>query len=359
MKELKIIHTADIHFDTAFSGLAETEKAAVRRQDLKTTFSRMIDCAKDCDMLFISGDLFDGKMVSRSTLEFLKASFATISHIPVFICAGNHDCYDEQSVYNTFDFGENVHIFKTTPERIETEHADVYGVSFQKANDERVLLPEFTVVNPDKINLLVLHGNLAGEGYNPIKLSDLENCGMDYVALGHIHATSGIERRGTCFFAYPGCPEGRGFDETGEKGVLSLRVTKGSVKAEFVPICQRMYVREKIDVTEAASFEDVVALLQKAHQGDDHMYRFYLVGKRAFPIDVEVLKKSVCGFDVSVIDETTPAVDFEKISQEFSLKGLFTKYALEAKDSMEPEAFARAFDAGFSLIEKEERNENR
>ena len=359
MKELKIIHTADIHFDTAFSGLAETAKAAVRRQDLKKTFSRIIDAAKDCDMLFISGDLFDGKTVSRSTLDFLKASFAEISHVAVFICAGNHDCYDEQSVYNTFDFGENVHVFKTTPERVETECADVYGVSFQKANDERMLLSEFAPVNPDKINLLVLHGNLAGEGYNPIKQADLENCGMDYVALGHIHAASGIQRRGTCFFAYPGCPEGRGFDEIGEKGVLSLSVTKSSVKAEFIPTCQRMYIREKIDVTDATSIEDIAVLLQQAHQGDDHMYRFYLVGKRIFPIDVEVLKKSVCGFDVSVIDETTPAVDFVKLSQEFSLKGLFAKFALEAKDDMEPEAFARAFDAGFSLIEKEERNENR
>ena len=357
--ELKIIHTADIHFDTAFSGLAETNKAAVRRQDLRKTFSSIIELSKTADMLFISGDLFDGKMVSRTTLDFLKREFEKIPHTRVFISAGNHDCYDENSVYHTFDFGDNVHVFKTTPERIETEFADIYGVSFQKANDERVLLPEFTVVNPDKINLLVLHGNLAGEGYNPIKLSDLERCGMDYVALGHIHTASGIESRGNCYFAYPGCPEGRGFDETGEKGVLALTVSKGSVQADFVPTCQRRYVRERIDVSDAESLDDVLALVGETYCGDAHMYRIYLTGNSRFPIDTEVVKNSISGFDVSVIDETKPFVDFARLSQEFTLKGLFTKFALEEKEQMEAEAFARAFGAGFSLIEKEERNENR
>ncbi|MBO5930287.1 MAG: DNA repair exonuclease [Clostridia bacterium] len=357
--ELKIIHTADIHFDTAFSGLAETHKAAVRRQDLHKTFSKIIALSQNADMLFIAGDLFDGKMVSRTTLDFLKREFEKIPHVRVFISAGNHDCFDEESVYHTFDFGENVHVFKTTHERVETEHADIYGVSFEKASDTRVLMPGFSVVNPDKINLLVIHGNLAGEGYNPIKLSDLEDSGMDYVALGHIHAASGMERRGNCYFAYSGCPEGRGFDETGEKGVLALSVKKGSVQADFVPTCQRQYIREEIDVTGAESIEDVLLLVENIHCGSNHMYRIYLTGSSRFPIDTEVVKNSIEGFDVSVIDETKPFVDFAKLSEEFTLKGLFTKFALEEKDSLDAESFARAFGAGFSLIEKEERNENR
>ena len=172
--DLKIIHTADVHFDTPFSGLSETEKAAVRRQDLRTTFSTIISMAQNADMLFISGDLFDGRTVSRTTLDFLKREFFKIKHVKVFIAAGNHDCFHADSVYATFDFGENVHVFGTEPEVVETESADIYGISFQTANEFRELLPRFQVKNPAKMNLLVMHGNLMGEGYNPVQLSDIE-----------------------------------------------------------------------------------------------------------------------------------------------------------------------------------------
>ncbi len=43
---------------------------------------------------------------------------------------------------------------------------------------------------------------------------------MDYVALGHIHAYSGARTAGRVPYAWPGCPEGRGYDECGEKGVI-------------------------------------------------------------------------------------------------------------------------------------------
>lgn len=356
---LKIIHMADMHLDAAFAGLSEQGKAAVRRHDLRTTFSRIIDMAQNADMLFISGDLFDGRAVSRTTLDFLKREFLKIKHVRVFIAAGNHDCFDADSVYATFNFGENVHVFKTEPEVVETDMADIYGASFQTSNDNRALLPQFSVKNPHKINLLVMHGNLAGEGYNQIRLSDIENSGMDYVALGHIHAASGIQRRGACFYAYPGCPEGRGFDETGEKGVLTLTVGKGHVSAEFIPMQQKMYISCEIDVSKAKDMDDITSEINKCFCGEQNIYRFRLSGQSNFPIDTEVLKSEIHAFDASVIDETVPAVDFERLSEEFTLKGLFTRLAFADRDNMTSEEFELAFKAGFSLIEKEERNENR
>lgn len=357
--DLKIIHTADVHFDAAFSGLSETKKANLRRQDLRTAFSKIIALSQNADMLLISGDLFDERAVSRTTLDFLKREFEKIKHVKVFIAAGNHDCFGPNSVYAAFDFGENVHVFGTEPEVVETEFADVYGVSFKAANDPRELLPQFSVKNPDKINLLVLHGNLAGEGYNPIKPADIQSCGMDYVALGHIHQYSGLNKSGAVYYAYPGCPEGRGFDETGEKGVLALSVGKGHAEAEFVPVRQKMYLSLDIDVSTAESTEDIAEMMRGAYAGEAHIYRFRLTGQSRFPVDTEVLKSGVPAFDVSVIDKTVPAVDLQALSEEFTLKGLFTKFALEDRGSMNTEEFDLAFKAGFSLIEKEERNENR
>lgn len=356
---IKVIHAADIHLDSPFSGFSEPGKSEVRREDMRASFQNIINMAKHADFLFLSGDLFDGKNVSRTTLEFLKTQFASLSPVRVFIAAGNHDARQETSIYNTFDFGENVHVFGTEPECVKTDIADVYGVSFSAANEERKLLLEFTVENEEKVNLLVLHGNLAGEGYNPINLTEIANSKMDYIALGHIHAYSGIKKSGNTFYAYPGCPEGRGFDETGEKGVLALEIEKGAVRETFVPVSTRMYLDEMVDVSSAKTYDEIAERIGAVYKGNQHIYRIRLTGVAAFPIDTNVVASKIDAFSVEVRDETKADIDIEKESREFTLKGLYLRYALEERENLSEEAFDLALKTGLSLIEKEERNENR
>ncbi len=357
--EIKIIHTGDMHFDSALSGFADSSKAKLRREEMKNTFSKIIEYSKSADMLLISGDLFDGKYVGRGSLEFLKNEFSKIKDVKVFISAGNHDPKTEDSVYETFDFGENVHVFDTEPECIETEKADIYGVSFKASNDFRVLLPEFKIKNPDKVNVLVMHGNLSGENYNPIKPSDIEKSGFDYIALGHIHMHTGLMQNGKTFYAYPGCPEGRGLDETGEKGILAVTLSKGFAESAFISTCERMYFDEKIDVGDAESIDDILEKINEIYRGEKHIYRIKLIGETEFLIDTEVIKNKIDAFSVTVVDNTTPKLDLNSIKTEFSLKGLFAKYALSEKENMDEETFYNALKKGLSFIEKEERNENR
>ena len=354
-----IIHTADLHLDAPFTGLADGKKAAMRQEELRTSFARIVECTKQADALVISGDLFEGAQVSRTTLDFIKKQFAKIPDKKVFICAGNHDPLTEKSVYRTVDFGENVHIFGTEPECVETEEADFYGVSFHSGNDDRVLLPAFHVKHPEKINILVMHGNLAGEGYNPIRPSDIEMSGMDYIALGHIHKGSGLQKCGATYYAYPGCHEGRGFDETDERGVISAQVGKGIVSASFIPVQERMYIEETVDISGAENYEDIMEKIRTVYQGNQHIYRFILSGEVSFPLSVEILAEKVDAFSVEVRDGTKPAVNLEQLKEEFSLKGLFVKYALEEQSEVSEELFEAALKTGLSFIEKEERNENR
>ena len=356
---LKVIHAADIHLDSPFSGNGETGKGEVRREDMRASFRKIIDMAKNADFLFLSGDLFDGGNVTRTTLEFLKSQFSELSPVRVFIAAGNHDARSEKSVYNTFDFGENVHVFANAPECIKTDFADIYGVSFSAAHEERKLLSEFKIENEEKINLLVIHGNLAGEGYNPMGLTEIANSKMDYIALGHIHAYSGLCRSGNTFYAYPGCPEGRGFDETGEKGVLALEIKKGTVKETFVPVSARMYLDESVDVSGAENYDEIAERIAAVYKGNQHIYRIRLTGTANFPIDTNVVASKVDAFSLDVRDETKASLDIEKASGEFTLKGLFLRYALNERENLSEEEFDLALKTGLSLIEKEERNENR
>ena len=50
------------------------------------------------------------------------------------------------------------------------------------------------------------------------------------MALGHIHKRTEPLRFGNTVCAWPGCPEGRGFDELGEKGFYQGIVTDGDVR---------------------------------------------------------------------------------------------------------------------------------
>ena len=89
----------------------------------------------------------------------------------------------------------------------------------------------FAAPRDGRIHLMALHGDVEGKGrYGPIALEDIAASGLTYLALGHIHACSGLQKAGDTYWAYPGCPEGRGFDELGDKGVLVVTVDDGRVR---------------------------------------------------------------------------------------------------------------------------------
>ncbi len=357
---LKIIHCADVHFDSAMSELTPLSKVNIRREEMKRTFAKITAMAKNADMLIIAGDLFDGKNVSAQTLNFLKNEFGKIPQTKVYITAGNHDYLGVDSVYRTFDLGENVYVFGTELECIETPQYDIYGESFKTANDEREMLSGFRVKNPDKINIGVFHANVGGNDYNPAKIADIEKSGLDYLALGHIHKATPVKQAGATHYAYCGCPEGRGNDETGEKGVYAIELTKGNiVSATFVPVCERMYFDEEIDVTGVADYSEILGKINEIYKGENHIYRFTLTGKCNMAIDADVISEQIDGFSVVVRDKTAPAVDIEKLAGEFSLKGLFAHFALADKENMSEEEFNEALKIGINYIEKEENNENR
>ena len=63
-------------------------------------------------------------------------------------------------------------------------------------------------------------------------------------------ACSGLQREGETWWAYPGCPEGRGFDETGDKGCLWIELDAGGgAEAQFLPLAARRYQVLEADVT--------------------------------------------------------------------------------------------------------------
>ncbi len=172
---IKIIHSADMH---------------IRRDTMSlSALKNLINEAnkRDTDVLLISGDLFDTPFPEKE-LAFEVISILENCHAQVFISPGNHDPFIAGSVYDIYEFPENVYIFKTS----EVKHlrarcgADIYGYAFTSHSEGRHPLPEIS--DKSRISIYSIHADLGtGSNYAPISQTDIELTKADYVALGHIH----------------------------------------------------------------------------------------------------------------------------------------------------------------------------
>lgn len=339
---MKLLHASDLHLDSPFSGLT-VEQAMKRRAELRQLPARLADLARreQIDLLLLSGDLFDGDRFYPETIQALTGALASLD-IPVFIAPGNHDYYHSRSPYATAAWPGNVHIF-TSPELQAVELPElncvVHGCAFTGPYREDSPLAGFSAPNDGKCHLLCLHGDVGLTGrYAPIDPKELAASGVRYAALGHVHAAASGQE-GDTLWAYSGCPEGRGFDELGPKGVLlvsfdepaSLAISSPDgpsvshdigvppVAASFIPLCQRQYRIEPVDID---NFE---AALPREPSPD--LVRFLLRGERAEPLNLAALTAQAAPhfFHVELRDETTLPEDLWARAEEDSLTGLFLR----------------------------------
>lgn len=248
---VKILHAADFHMDSAFDALP-ADKAAERRREQRDLLDRIADLCENehVQLVLLAGDLLDSAASYYETHDALLRMLNRIT-VPVFIAPGNHDYYCPKSPYSFLDFPKNVYIFRT-PEMKFIDLPElgcrVYGAGYGAAECPS-LLSGFSVTDPSLLNLMVLHGDMGNSPYAPFTESDAAASGLDYLALGHVHTFSGIRKTGSTCYAYPGCIEGRGFDETGKKGVILGTVDKGGCELRFVPLGGREYKLIEADVT--------------------------------------------------------------------------------------------------------------
>lgn len=288
---VKVLHCADFHFDTPFPGLSDV-KAAARQEDLKMSFSKAIAAAKknDIDLMLISGDLFNNNSIMRSTIEFIKRKLDEIPETRVFISPGNHDPVTERSYYSIIEWPKNVYIFGSgsiTSVYVEELNTCVYGIGFHANNIKNSLLKGFRVKDENRINIMVMHGTVQATPffedipYNPISLEEIEQSGLDYLAMGHLHSFSGIKKQGCTYWSYSGSTEGRNFGECGEKGFLIGEIGKGMCDLQFQKANEKEYRKYQIDVSDMPLIEELVPKVEKMAGKDSQniLARIELTGR--------------------------------------------------------------------------------
>lgn len=357
---VKIFHCADLHLDTPFS--LSPMKAEKRNSELRIAFSNAITYAKDrgADLFFIAGDLFDGRYVTIETAEWVINEISKLEKCRFFITPGNHDPYCEDSPYKLLSWPANVTIF-TDKKRVEIPElgVDVYGCGFTSASMTESPVVGYPELNEERINILVCHGDvgmpLSKDG--PILFSEIEKSGFDYIALGHIHQSNGINVLGKTSYAYSGCIEGRGFDELGYKGALFGTVSKGEVSLKGIRLSQKRFEIARVVMDPFASKVELIETIKKNIKiyGSDTALRIVLEGE--MPEGVIISLKDIDNLSdrphyIEIVDNTYPHADFSNVENEMTLRGVFYSMMKEYIENNEEdrEVALKALRYGLSAL---------
>ena len=318
---IKILHTGDWHLDAPLQG-----RTPQQSQQLKKAFAELphkvaeLCRLKQCDLLLLTGDIFDGNYTQESYRNLYSALEAV--KIPVIITPGNHDFAATGSVWTGEVWPKNVHIF-THPavEALVLPELDckIYGAGFA-AMDCPALLTNFASAGAETYQIGVFHGDptQVNSPYNPITTQQVAESGLHYLALGHIHKGDSF-RAGRTLCAWPGCAMGHGYDEQGQKGVL-LVTLDGQATTEFIGLDFPAFYDWEVNVTTTAQ-----AALQQVLPpvANTDFYRITLTGT-CEKTDLDGLCAAFSNFpNLELRDRTMPPVDTWKALGEDSLEGIY------------------------------------
>ena len=313
------LHTADLHLDSALKNLGDAAKAAVRRRELTDTFARMAEYASSNGVsgVIVAGDMFDEGKTSAAAKRQAAEIMKKTGGVTFFLLSGNHD-------KRAFDDDFAAALPANAMVLADGETVDFGSYTVTGVYGGAAVPP----LDKDKFNIVVAHGQVDGD----IKIRDYAGKNINYLALGHLHAYSKGKIDGRGVWVYSGCPEGRGFDETGEKGFVLFDTFGGE---KFVPFCKRQLREIKVDITGTDNYMSQVDAARKATEGlpDGDLYKITLVGAmdEGVRAEVKAVSDRLGGskFFVKIIDETTVKLDERRLSLKKTLKGEFFRVVRE------------------------------
>ena len=402
---VKLIHTADLHLDSAFRSHFTKEEAENRRQKQLMAWKELLSFAveKKVQGILIAGDLFDSPVVSHGTMDFFLSTIAEHPEISFFYLRGNHDTentfrYQENLPKNLFLFSDKGKKYRLNDRLLlagveygtkdisfrENEGATqgagqaaeqavgqetVHGAEALSKNEtESEEESKFLKLKEEDCNILLLHGALyqgtpkgeAVQGEEGIFLKNLEKLPLSYIALGHIHKGGEGKLNNGALWAYPGCLQGRGFDEEGERGFLYLKVEeeKKEIRKEFIPIKQGEFRILEIELLEdegtLACLKKIEVEMEKVGIAKEDSLRIILKGNKGLEQERNLrylqlqLQDSV--FFLEIRDECELSWNREEAMKEKSLKGEFLR-VLAAVDNLSKEEQEEIIALGMGLLQ--------
>ena len=351
---MKFVHCADIHLGSKIAAKLPPEKTEERKAEVRAAFKNMVEKAAGygAKVIVLAGDVFDSDRPLKKDKEFFYSVVKNNPDIDFLYLRGNHD--------NLESYSEDLDNLKTfTNEWSGYSYGNVVFYGLETAAENYSSMYSSLKLDPAKINIVILHGQKSDSvGKDKINIAKLKNKNIDYLALGHIHSVNfgRIDERGV--YAYPGCLEGRGFDETGAKGFILVDTEGGKINAGFVENSVRKTDEFTVDISAANDVYEAYRIVKSninAQKSD--LLRIVLKGEISF--DGEGLKGEIerllSGeyYFVSVKDDTLRKFDAEKIAGDNSLKGEFIRLVL-ADETIDGEKKQKVISVGLKALSDRE-----
>lgn len=357
---MKIIHTADLHLDSAIDSLPP-EKGRIRRDEIVRTFERLCEYAADngVNAVIIAGDAFDGARVTKKTAGRFIEAIKNCEKTDFLYLAGNHD---DENFIQSAESGLPVNLKLFGKEWTTFDYGDVAitGVTLDKYNSRFVY--DNLKLDADKVNIVCLHGKTLGykneEEAEAVSLPLMKNKNADYLALGHYHSYERGVIDGRGVYAYCGCPDGRGFDETGVKGFVLLESDGKKITDKFIPFCSRVFCAEEYSVEGEESFYSLRnRILRELSEkySETSLVKVVLTGAHSadWTVDAEDLAARLNErfFFGKVYDRTSLKVTEDDFAHDKSVRGEFVR-AVMSSDLSEDEKNA-VIRTGLSALKGE------
>jgi exonuclease SbcD len=345
MKPIRFIHTSDIHLDTSFSGSGFPSWLGDRKREaIRGTFRRIVEEARmnEVDFMLIAGDLFELDRITPDTFEFIKQQFENLHPIRVFISPGNHDPFMKGSPYREESWPSNVHIFDVEefrPVELPELGVRITGFGFVGVGLEEHHFERLPVLPKGFFNIVLSHGSdvsrvpVGKSRHGPFSVEEIAGRNVQYCALGHYHQQHRVENPiDDAQIWYSGIPEGRGWDEAGDCGYLFWEISDGKLHLDRRFCNQYPLNTLTIDCDAFSTREQILDSIFQ-HKGVEFdaktILRIRLVGARDPKLDLslseleERLAEEILYLQWE--DQTYPALDFDSIALEKTLRGRFVR----------------------------------
>ncbi|SCW80515.1 DNA repair exonuclease SbcCD nuclease subunit [Lachnospiraceae bacterium C10] len=358
---MKILHCADLHLDSKMESNLSAEQARQRREEMLDTFRRMLDYgqSRGVKAVLMAGDLFDKQHIRKVVKEEVKHDIISHPGMDFYFLRGNHDVTDFLEDFD--EIPKNLKLFSkeqwmsyTYPE----ENIVISGRELDSSDHKDVAAD--LVLDQTKVNIVMLHGQteeyeIKDKSYS-IDMSQLRGRYIDYLALGHIHSYrwERLDERGV--FCYPGCLEGRGFDETGRKGFVILEIDQDGVEShEFVSLAQRQLQRAEVEVEPSDDMTNIIAKIENAVRtiAATDLVSIVLTGRKSMDLDIDLswIERNFKAqfFFFKVEDVTRVEVDYAIFQNDRSLKGTFVR-VVQSSEKEPEERKAKIIEMGIRAI---------
>lgn len=306
---LRLLHTADVHLGARHADLGDVAAAQRERQFAAFRASVDLAIAEKVDLFLVAGDLFDSNVQPRRSVERVAAELARLAQARIrsILVPGTHDVYDRSSVYRAYDLAamagtrpaeEMVVVLTPDHPWVHIRACDVvvHGPCFPTKRAPYSPLRDLAALEvPDATwKVGVLHAAIAIPGRTDhdevvITTEEIAASGLDYLALGHWHASQVAKTKGVTY-AYAGAPEPVAVDQDRAGKVLLVtcdeRDGARTVSVEERVVGRTSFERQEVDAARIDSQPSLITRLA-AQANPDLVLDVRLIGVRPDELDLD------------------------------------------------------------------------